>query len=166
MAVPAWLGAIFSKGTGDIITTLGDTAKKFITTEADRQAFELALKGVALDARRLEMEAEQKYFEDKASARDMYKTDNKLQKIYALTFLIGYLIMSATLVVIITGWIGFSNINIPEWGVALISSIFTAMSTKVATVTDFYFGSSQGSREKDESFATDVQKLMSSKQDK
>jgi len=150
MAVPAWLGAILGKGTGDLITSIGDTAKQFIITEVDRQKFDLALKQVALDAKRLEMEAEQKYFEDRASARDMYKTDNKLQKVFAMTFLVGYILLTVFMLYVVVGWIGAKNISIPDWSVALISTIYGAMSSKVNTITDFLFGSSQGSREKDE----------------
>ena len=150
MGVPAWLGTILGKGTGDLITSIGDTAKKFITTEQDRQEFELTLKKAALDAKRLEMEAEQKYFEDRASARDMYKADNSLQKVYAMTFLVGYILLTGVMLYFLMGWIGAKEVNVPDWAVALISSIYGALSAKVGTVTDFYFGSSQGSRGKDE----------------
>jgi len=149
MALPEWLGAIFGKGTSGIITSLGDTAKKFITTEADRQAFDLALKNIELDARRLEMEAEQKYFEDRSSAREMYKSDNKLQKVFAMTFLVGYVILTILMLYLVVGWIGAKNIQIPDWAVALISTIYGALSSKVNTIVDFLFGSSQGSKEKD-----------------
>ena len=144
MGVPAWLGTILGKGTGDLITSIGDTAKKFITTEQDRQEFELTLKKAALDAKRLEMEAEQKYFEDRASARDMYKADNSLQKVYAMTFLVGYILLTGVMLYFLMGWIGAKEVNVPDWAVALISSIYGALSAKVGTVTDFYFGSSQG----------------------
>ena len=150
MGVPAWLGTILGKGTGDLITSIGDTAKKFITTEQDRQEFELTLQKAALDAKRLEMEAEQKYFEDRASARDMYKADNSLQKVYAMTFLVGYILLTGVMLYFLMGWIGANEVNVPDWAVALISSIYGALSAKVGTVTDFYFGSSQGSRGKDE----------------
>jgi hypothetical protein len=150
MGVPAWIGTILGKGTGDIITSIGDTAKKFITTEQDRQAFELALQKAALDSKRLEMEAEQKYFEDRSSARDMYKHDSSLQKIFAMTFLVGYIVLTVVMLYLLVGWIGERAVNIPDWAVALISSIYGALSAKVGTITDFLFGSSQGSREKDE----------------
>ena len=150
MGVPAWIGTILGKGTGDIITSIGDTAKKFITTEQDRQAFELALQKAAIDSKRLEMEAEQKYFEDRSSARDMYKHDSSLQKIFAMTFLVGYIVLTVVMLYLLVGWIGERAVNIPDWAVALISSIYGALSAKVGTITDFLFGSSQGSREKDE----------------
>ena len=150
MAMPAWLSAILGKGTGELISSIGDTAKKFITTEKDRQDFDLALRQVAMDAKRLEMEAEQKYFEDRANARDMYKADNSLQKVYAMTFLVGYIVLTVVMLYLLVSWVGAKAVEIPDWAVALISSIYGALSAKVGTITDFLFGSSQGSRDKDE----------------
>lgn len=153
MSVPAWMSQLFSGGFKDIISTVGDTAKKFITTEADRQAFELALQEAELSRRKLEMEGEQKYFEDRSSARDMYKHDSKLQKIYAMTFLVGYIALTSIMVYLVVAWIGAKKIDIPDWAVALISTIYGAMSSKVNTITDFLFGSSQGSKNKDDLIA-------------
>jgi hypothetical protein len=150
MALPEWFGKILGQGTGQLIASIGDTAKKFITTEADRQAFDLAIRGVELDAKRLEMEAEQRYFEDRSSAREMYKSDNKLQKIFAMTFLAGYIVLTAFMLYLIVSQVGARGIEIPDWSIALISTIYGAMSTKVSTIVDFLFGSSQGSKDKDD----------------
>jgi uncharacterized membrane protein (DUF485 family) len=110
----------------------------------------MALQKAALDAQRLEMEAERMYFEDRSSARDMYKHDNSLQKLFAITFLVGYIALTVVMLYLLVGWIGAKAIEIPDWAVALLSSIYGALSAKVGTITDFLFGSSQGSREKDE----------------
>jgi hypothetical protein len=147
--IPDWIGKLIGGGASGIIESVGGTAKKFITTEADRQAFDLALKAAELDARRLVMEAEGKYFADRASARDMYKHDSSLQKIFAITFLVGYISLTSLMLYLVVGWIGAKAVEIPDWAVALISTIYGAMSSKVNTITDFLFGSSQGSREKD-----------------
>ena len=45
-----------------------------------------------------------------------------------------------------------NNIQLEEWVIAFISSVWGGMSTKVGTITDFFFGSSQGSSEKNELF--------------
>lgn len=150
MAMPAWLSKILGDGVGNLIASVGDTAKKFITTEKDRQEFEMALQQIAMEGRKLTMEAEEQFFKDRQSAREMYKTDSWLQKVFAITFLVGYLALTITMIYIVVGWIGAREISIPEWAVALISTIYGGMSAKVNTITDFLFGSSQGSREKDE----------------
>lgn len=149
MGMPSWLSGILGEGTGKLVSSIGAVAKQFITTEEDRLKFELAMQQALLDAKRLEMEAEQAYFNDRASARDMYKSDNKLQKIYAMTFLVGYVILTMVMLYLLVGWVGAKAIAIPDWAVALISSIYGALSAKVGTITDFLFGSSQGSRDKD-----------------
>ena len=78
--------------------------------------------------------------DEKANARSMYSTDNSMQKAYALTFLIAYLGLTAWLIyAIINGSI--EDVNQFETG--LIGSIWGAMSAKVNTITDFFFGASE-----------------------
>ena len=80
---------------------------------------------------------------DRDSARD--KGDSKLQRVFAITFLVGYIIM--TLVMLYGAYIiGIQNIKLENYLVALVTSIFTAMSSKVGTVTDFLFGGSVGGK--------------------
>lgn len=77
--------------------------------------------------------------EDRANARNMYSADSSVQKVYALTFLLGYLGLTAWLMhAIITGDI--KDVNQFETG--MIGTIWGAMSAKVNTVVDFFFGSS------------------------
>lgn len=83
---------------------------------------------------------------DKQSARDMYKANSSLQKIYAITFLLAYVALSIILIMV-----SINRVSIPDYAIALISTIFGGMSTKVGTITDFLFGSSLGSKQKQES---------------
>ena len=77
--------------------------------------------------------------EDKNQARSMYKTDSLMQKVYAATFLIGYLSLTAWMVhSIINGSI--KDLNQFETG--FLSSTWGGMTAKVNTITDFFFGSS------------------------
>jgi len=145
-----WLADLLGGQATSIITGIGDTAKKFITTDQDRMAFELEQQKWEFEFKKLAMTAEEKYFEDRNSARDMYKTDNKLQKIFAMTFLVGYILLTVVMIYLVVAWIGAKGIEIPDWAVALISTIYGAMSSKVNTITDFLFGSSQGSSDKNE----------------
>jgi hypothetical protein len=88
--------------------------------------------------------------QDRASARELYGKDTSVQKVYALTFLIGYVVITLALLIVVVGWIGVAHVVIPDWASLLIGTIFGAMSQKVGTVTDFYFGSSQSSSEKND----------------
>lgn len=72
-----------------------------------------------------------------------------LQHIYAIVFLIGYMILTGIMMWFIFQFIGMSATKLPEWAIAFISTIFGAMSSKVSTITDYLFGSSQGSKNKE-----------------
>lgn len=150
MPVADWIGELVGGGASKIVDSVTDGVKKFITTEADRQQFELAKQGALLDVQKLVMAAESEFLKDRQSARQMYEKDSSLQKTFALTFLGGYVVLTVAMLYFIIGWIGKQGIVIPDWAVALISTIYGAMSTKVNTIVDFLFGSSSSSRAKDD----------------
>lgn len=156
-----WLGKLFGLDVPKVIEGVAAAADRFITTDEDKRAFAVEVQRAQLDTQRLALEGERLYFEDRKSARDMYSKDNSLQKVFALTFLVGYLAMSGVMIWVVIGWLGVERVQVPEWGVALITTAFTAMSTKVATITDFFFGSSASSRSKDEDLSKAVYELRS-----
>ena len=88
---------------------------------------------------------------DRDSARNLYSKDSSLQKIYALVFLVAYILLTGAMLYIVVS-ISKNNIQLEEWVIAFISSVWGGMSTKVGTITDFFFGSSQSSSEKNELF--------------
>ncbi len=95
------------------------------------------------EVEKYEIEAFELEVKDRENARK--DGDLKLQRVFAITFLIGYIIM--TLVMLYGAYvITVQGIKLENYLVALVTSIFTAMSTKVATVTDFLFGGSVGSK--------------------
>ena len=94
------------------------------------------------------MEADARLLEDRVSARRMYEKDSSLQKVFALVFLGGYLVISGLLVWMILSFITEAvSFEAPAWLVSLISTVFGAMSAKVNTIVDFLFGGSQGERD-------------------
>lgn len=116
---------------GNILKQAADVADRFIDTKEDKREFF--------------KEIYAKEIEERNKAREMYKSDNVMQKIYAATFLAGYLGLTAWLIyAIITGQI--KQVNQFETG--MIGSIWGAMSAKVNTVTDFFFGSSDPNQQK------------------
>jgi len=91
------------------------------------------------EVEKYEIEAFELEVTDRSNARK--DGDLKLQRVFAITFLIGYIIM--TLVMLYGAYVvTVQGIKLENYLVALVTSIFTAMSTKVATVTDFLFGGS------------------------
>ena len=152
-----WLTDLFSGGVQSTVKAVADSVAQFVDTPEKKQQFELAKAQAAIEVQKLQIQAEQAYLGDRQSARAMYDKSNWIQQVYAMVFLIGYLAITVAMIWFIISWIGQQKIAIPDWAVALISTIYGGMSAKVSTITDFFFGSSQGSRDKD----TQVQSAMS-----
>lgn len=153
-----WL-KIFGGGVQDVIKTTGDAIAQFVDKPEDKLKMQQLLQEADFKVRQMAFDAEMNYLKDRQSAREMYGKDNSVQKIFALTFLGGYVLITVALLVVVVGWIGAAGIVIPEWASLLIGTIFGAMSQKVGTVTDFYFGSSQGSQNKDGAVAEAMKKI-------
>jgi hypothetical protein len=80
--------------------------------------------------------------EDRKSARAMYSDDSNIQKILATIFTVAYFILSFVL----ARYFVIGDINLGEFEISFISTLFGAMSAKVNTIIDFFFG---GSSKKD-----------------
>ena len=76
--------------------------------------------------------------EDRKSARSMYQDDSQIQKILASLFTIAYFVLSF----VMFRYFMIGDINLGEFEISFISTIFGAMSAKVNTVVDFFFGGS------------------------
>ena len=121
------LKGLFGNGEGQgMLKDVADVVDRWVDTKEDKREFFKEL---------YKMEAE-----EKANARTMYGSDSSMQKVYAITFLIAYLALTAWLIyAIINGSI--EQVNQFETG--LIGSIWGAMTSKVNTITDFFFGASE-----------------------
>ena len=124
---------------GGLFSTVVENAEgildKVITTDKERDEAKLAIKRVLLEA---EQEAFAKEVEDRKSARDMYKDDAIIQKILATLFTIAYFGLSFMMF----RFFVLGEMNLGEFEISFISTIFGAMSAKVNTVVDFFFGGS------------------------
>ena len=130
------IGGLFSK----VVENAEGILDKVITTDKERDEAKLALKGLLLEA---EKEAFAKEVEDRKSARDMYKDDAIIQKILATLFTVAYFGLSFMMFrYFVTG-----DLDLGEFEISFISTIFGAMSAKVNTVVDFFFGGSSKKNE-------------------
>lgn len=75
---------------------------------------------------------------DRSSARNLYKKDSWLQKVFALFFLLAWF----GLTIIMLNHFIFHKINLQDWQIAFISSVNGGVSTKLGTIIDFLFGGS------------------------
>jgi len=126
-----------------IKTLIGNASSildEVITTDEERatakERLEALLKTHEKEIFKLEVE-------DRKSAREMYSDDASIQKILATVFTIAYFALSFIMFrYFVTG-----DINLGEFEISFISTIFGAMSAKVNTVVDFFFGGSHQKKE-------------------
>ena len=130
------VGSLFSK----VVDNAEGILDKVITTDKERDEAKLALKQLLLEAER---EAFAKEVEDRKSARDMYKDDAIIQKILATLFTIAYFGLSFMMF----RYFVMGDLELGEFEISFISTIFGAMSAKVNTVVDFFFGGSSKKNE-------------------
>ena len=130
------LGGLFGK----VLDNAEGILDKVITTDKERDEAKLAIKSVMLEAER---EAFAKEVEDRKDARDMYKDDAIIQKILATLFTVAYF----GITYVMFNYFVNKTIDQGEFEISFISTIFGAMSAKVNTIIDFFFGGSSKKNE-------------------
>ena len=131
-----FIGGLFGK----VVDNAEGILDKVITTDKERDEAKLALKRLLLEA---EQEAFKQEVEDRKSARDMYKDDALIQKILATLFTVAYFGLSFMMF----RFFVLGDIDMGEFEISFVSTIFGAMSAKVNTVVDFFFGGSSKKNE-------------------
>ena len=131
-----FIGGLFGK----VVENAEGILDKVITTDKERDEAKLALRRLLLDA---ETEAFKQEVEDRKSARDMYKDDALIQKILATLFTVAYFGLSFMMF----RFFVLGDIDMGEFEISFVSTIFGAMSAKVNTVVDFFFGGSSKKNE-------------------
>jgi hypothetical protein len=76
--------------------------------------------------------------EDRKSARVMFMDDSLIQKVLAIIFTCAYFFLSYTMFKFFV----LNTIELSDYEIGFVSSIFGAMSSKVNTIIDFFFGGS------------------------
>jgi len=130
------IGGLFGK----VVENAEGILDKCITTDKERDAAKLAIKKLMLEA---EKEAFAKEVEDRKSARDLYKDDAIIQKVLATLFTIAYF----GITFVMFNYFVTKSIDLGEFEISFISTIFGAMSAKVNTIIDFFFGGSSKKNE-------------------
>ena len=125
---------------GKVVDNAEGILDKVITTDKERDEAKLQLRKVLLDA---EKEAFAKEVEYRKSARDMYKDDAIIQKVLATLFTVAYF----GITFVMFSYFVTKTIDLGEFEISFISTIFGAMSSKVNTIIDFFFGGSAKKQE-------------------
>lgn len=127
---------------GKVVDNAEGILDKVITTDKERDEAKLALKKLLLDAER---EAFEKEVEDRKSAREMYKDDALIQKVLASLFTIAYF----GLTYVMFRYFVLKDVVLGDYEIGFISTTFGAMSAKVNTIIDFFFGGSSNKNNKE-----------------
>lgn len=107
------------------LETVADIADRF--TESKDEKRELFKEIYKLDA------------EERANARALYGQDSTVQKIFAIVFLLAYV----SITIFMLYWaVNHASIELSDFQITTLSTTFGAMSAKVNTITDFFFGAS------------------------
>lgn len=106
-----------------------------VTTDEERLQLKQKFESMVKDHEKQMFELE---VADRKSARTMYQDDSLIQKILAIIFTTAYF----TLSYIMFRYFVFSDIDLSDYEIGFISTIFGAMSSKVNTIIDFFFGGS------------------------
>lgn len=120
---------------GKVIESAEGILDEVLTTKEERETIKLELKKILLEAER---EAFSREVEDRKDARSLYKDDALIQKILASLFTLGYFALSYTMF----KYFVLHDVVLSEYEIGFISTIFGAMSAKVNTIVDFFFGGS------------------------
>ena len=100
-------------------------------------------KNMLLERLRLDIEAFRAEVDDRKDARRMYQKDNIAQKILAGLFVVAYFCVTGVLLEHFFS----STALLADYELGLVSTLFGAMSAKVNTIIDFYFGGSMQSKD-------------------
>ena len=132
------LGGIFGK----VVENASSILDEVITTDEERDKAKLELEKVLLSAER---EAFAKEVEDRKDARSLYKDDAIIQKVLAVLFTGAYFGLSYVLF----QYFVLNELELSDYEIGFISTVFGAMSAKVNTIVDFFFGGSSQDKKSD-----------------
>jgi hypothetical protein len=110
-----------------------------VTTDEEREKlkneFKKVVKGHEKEMFALEVQ-------DRTSARTMFSDDSVIQKILALIFTCAYFFISYFMF----KYFIMNTLELTDYEIGFISTVFGAMSSKVNTIIDFFFGGSSKSK--------------------
>jgi len=150
----SWITDLIGGGASKIVDSVVKGVDVFVTSDEDRQKLAMLKMEAEFNLKKLAFDAEGERLKDVQGARSMYASDNLIQKILALLFTVSFFgFMIFLLFLLKDAALSSDQTN-------LIYAMFGAVSGIMVTIIGFYFGSSQGSRDKDSSFSADMDKVL------
>mgnify|MGYP000350508762 CR=1 FL=1 len=123
---------------GIIKSLIGNAASiidEVVTTDEEREELKAKLQSSIQDH---EKEIYALEVEDRKSARTMFSDDSIIQKVLAVIFTGAYFFLSYTMF----KYFVLNTLELSDYEIGFISTVFGAMSSKVNTIIDFFFGGS------------------------
>jgi|TARA_R110002124_G_scaffold176548_1_gene344511 hypothetical protein len=106
-----------------------------VTTDEEREQLKQQFKKVVQDHEKDMFALE---VQDRKSARTMFSDDSLIQKLLAIIFTCAYFFLSYTMF----KYFVMNTLELSDYEIGFISTVFGAMSSKVNTIIDFFFGGS------------------------
>jgi len=119
----------------NLVPQVSEIVDELHTSDEEKKQLKIELQRLLLEQER---EIFSKEVEDRKSARDLYSTDAFIQKVLAALFTCAYFGLSYVLF----RYFVTNNIQLSDYEIGFISTVFGAMSSKVNTIIDFFFGGS------------------------
>lgn len=116
-----------------------DVIKKVVKDKDQAEQLEHDFKVIAENH---EHDIEKAFIADRQDARAMYKHDDKLQKVFSIVFLVGYILITFVFLYGVYQ-MTINKIEFDGEAIAIVTMLFTAMSNKINTIVDFLFGGSK-----------------------
>tara|TARA_R110000796_G_scaffold124247_1_gene238679 strand:- start:6 stop:395 length:390 start_codon:yes stop_codon:yes gene_type:complete len=126
---------MFKNIIGKLIGQASEIIDEVVTTDEEREQLKKQFKEVVQNHER-DMYALE--VEDRKSARGLFQNDSYIQKILAIIFTSAYFFLSYTMF----EYFVMNTIQLSDYEIGFISTVFGAMSSKVNTIVDFFFGGS------------------------
>jgi len=106
-----------------------------VTTDEEREKLKNEFKKIAQNHEKEMFSLE---VQDRGSARTMFSDDSIIQKLLAVIFTCAYFFLSYTMF----KYFVLNTLELSDYEIGFISTVFGAMSSKVNTIIDFFFGGS------------------------
>ena len=126
---------MFKNILGKLIGQASEIIDEVVTTDEEREQLKKQFKEVVQNHER-DMYAIE--VEDRKSARGLFQNDSYIQKILAIIFTSAYFFLSYTMF----EYFVMNTLQLSDYEIGFISTVFGAMSSKVNTIVDFFFGGS------------------------
>ena len=126
---------MFKNIIGKLVGQASTIIDEVVTTDEERLVLKNKLEELG---QKHEQEVFKLEVEDRKSARTMFSDDSIIQKVLAIIFTAAYFFLSYTMF----KYFVMNTLELSDYEIGFISTVFGAMSSKVNTIIDFFFGGS------------------------